>query len=318
MTSDSKNIPETPIISTAENAAAATPHVRRKRYAGSHPRQFADKYKELNADDFAADVQKVIARGQTPASTHRPICVDEILAILKPAPGEIALDVTLGFGGHTQAILPRLLPGGHLVGTDVDSVERPRTEARLRALGYGADVLTVREMNFADIATLLADAPKNAPQGFDCILADFGVSSMQLDNPERGFSYKNDGPLDLRLNPAKGAPASYLLQKMTAYELTQLFTDVADEPHAALRPPLGRIEEWLDAQALHHPVEALIVRRIQGASVDEVLAGRHGPRGDLLRKEGRQRISVEGVRRQDGADREGPRRPLDEPQAGRA
>jgi 16S rRNA (cytosine1402-N4)-methyltransferase len=216
-------------MSSDSNDSPPKPHVRRKRYAGSHPRQFADKYKELNSEEFAADMEKVIARGQTPASTHRPICVDEILTILKPAPGEIALDVTLGFGGHTQAILPKLLPGGRLFGTDVDSLERPRTEARLRSLGYGEDVLTVREMNFADIATLLADVPS----GFDCILADFGVSSMQLDNPERGFSYKNDGPLDLRLNPAKGAPASYVLQKLSAYELTQLLTDVADEPHAA-------------------------------------------------------------------------------------
>ncbi len=207
---------------------APKPHVRRKRYRGTHPRKFEEKYKELNHEKFAADVEKVIARGQTPAGTHRPICVDEILQILNPMPGETVLDVTLGFGGHTQSILPRLLPGGRLFGTDVDSLERPRTEARLRALGFGEDVLVVRELNFADIAQLLPEAGG----GFDCLLADLGVSSMQLDNPLRGFSFKHDGPLDLRLNPLRGEPASALLQTLSAPQLAALLTTYADEPHA--------------------------------------------------------------------------------------
>ncbi len=223
------------------------PHVRRKRYVGTHPKKFAEKYKELNSEDFAEDIEKVIARGQTPASTHRPICVDEILAILNPQPGEIALDATLGFGGHTQAILPRLLPGGRLFATDVDSVELPRTEKRLRKLGFGADVLVVRNINFAGIAGLVpetvADGSYDSDSdshidsdvgGFDCILADLGVSSMQLDNPSRGFSYKNDGPLDLRLNPARGEPASLLLQSVDELKLIELLTKNADEPQAAL------------------------------------------------------------------------------------
>ncbi len=204
------------------------PHVRRKRYRGTHPRKFEEKYKELNHQQFAADVEKVIARGQTPAGTHRPICVDEILQILQPLPGETMLDVTLGFGGHTQTILPRLLPGGRLFGTDVDSIERPRTEARLRALGFGEDVLVVRELNFADITRLLPDVNG----GFDGIVADLGVSSMQLDNPLRGFSFKHDGPLDLRLNPSRGEPASALLQTLSAPQLAALLTTYADEPHA--------------------------------------------------------------------------------------
>jgi 16S rRNA (cytosine1402-N4)-methyltransferase len=204
------------------------PHVRRKRYRGTHPREFKEKYKELDSQNFAADVEKVIARGQTPAGTHRPICVDEILAILNPQAGDVALDCTFGFGGHTQSIIPRLLPGGKLFAVDVDSVERPRTEARLRAAGFAEDVLTIHELNFADIETLLPDSGK-----FDCILADLGVSSMQLDDPTRGFSYKNDGPLDLRLNPLAGEPASALLQSMRAYDLGQLISNYADEPYAA-------------------------------------------------------------------------------------
>jgi 16S rRNA (cytosine1402-N4)-methyltransferase len=214
---------------TTDHPSTPPPHVRRKRYRGTHPRKFEEKYKELNHEKFAADVDKVIARGQTPAGTHRPICVDEILAILHPVPGETALDVTLGFGGHTQIILPHLLPGGRLYATDVDSIERPRTEARLRNLGFAEDVLVIRELNFADIATLLPEVPG----GFDCIVADLGVSSMQLDNPTRGFSYKNDGPLDLRLNQSLGTPASALLVSMDEDELTALLTAYADEPHAA-------------------------------------------------------------------------------------
>ena len=209
---------------------APPPHTRRKRYRGTHPRRFDEKYKELDPQRFAADVDKVIARGQTPAGMHRPICVDEILGILDPKPGETGLDATLGFGGHAQAILPRLLPGGRLFAVDVDSIELPRTEARLRTLGFADDVLVVRKMNFAGIAQLLPEAGG----GFDCILADLGVSSMQLDNPARGFSYKTDGPLDLRLNPMRGAPASALLQSITVQGLAELLTNNADEPHAGL------------------------------------------------------------------------------------
>ena len=208
--------------------APPPPHVRRKRYRGTHPRLFSEKYKELNADEFADDVDKVIARGQTPAGTHRAICVDEILTVLKPEPGEVVLDATMGFGGHTEMLLPRVLPGGRVFAIDVDTIELPRTEERLRKLRFGEDVLQIRNLNFSAINKLLPDSAG----GFDCILADFGVSSMQLDNPVRGFSYKNDGPLDLRLNPAQGEPASALLASMTQTELAALFVSNADEAHA--------------------------------------------------------------------------------------
>jgi 16S rRNA (cytosine1402-N4)-methyltransferase len=205
-----------------------TPHVRRKRYRGTHPRKFEEKYKEHNPQKFAADVEKVIARGQTPAGMHRSICVDEILAILKPQPGETALDATLGFGGHAQALLPFLRPGGRLFASDVDAIELPRTEARLRAAGFSESEFIAREMNFSEVASLQRESG-----GFDCILADLGVSSMQLDNPVRGFSYKHDGPLDLRLNPLTGVPASTLLQSLTEGALSALLTNHADELHAA-------------------------------------------------------------------------------------
>lgn len=203
-------------------------HKRRVRYSGTHPRRFSEKYKELNPDKYAADVAHIISKGQTPAGTHRPICVEEILKILDPQPGEICLDATLGYGGHSERLLPRLLPGGRLFALDVDPLELPRAEARLRALGFGADVFIARKMNFAGIASLAAEAGG----GFDCVLADLGVSSMQLDNPERGFTYKTDGPLDLRLNPGRGKPASEMLKSLSAAALEKMLFENADETYA--------------------------------------------------------------------------------------
>lgn len=209
------------------NSPPAAPHQRRVRYAGTHPKQFAEKYKELDPVLHADELKKVMARGQTPAGMHRSICVAEILAILKPQPGETALDATLGYGGHTREILPHLLPGGRLFGLDVDPVELPRTEARLRKLGFDESQLVVRRINFSQLATLLPEAG-----GFDVVLADLGVSSMQIDNPVRGFSFKLDGPLDLRLDPSNGQSAMELLLSVTRQRLRDLLIDNADEPHA--------------------------------------------------------------------------------------
>ena len=206
----------------------AQPHTRRVRYQGTHPRQFEEKYKELDPVRHAQEIQKVMDRGQTPAGMHRSICVKESLEILNPQPGETGLDATLGFGGHTQEILPRLLPGGRLIGLDVDPLVLPRTEARLRRLGFDESMLSVRRMNFSDIATLLSETPG----GFDVVLADLGVSSMQIDNPARGFSFKTEGPLDLRLDPSCGQSASELLLSVTRARLRDLLIDNSDEPFA--------------------------------------------------------------------------------------
>ncbi len=208
--------------------ATPPPHKRRVRYAGTHPQRFEEKYKELDPARHADEVHKVMQRGQTPAGMHRPICVAEILDRLAPQPGEVGLDATLGFGGHAQELLARLAPGGRLFAVDVDPLELPRTEARLRGLGFDASVLTVRRMNFSAVAELLPEAGG----GFDFVLADLGVSSMQIDNPQRGFSFKVDGPLDLRLDPSTGTSASELLLATTRPALRDLLVDNADEPHA--------------------------------------------------------------------------------------
>jgi 16S rRNA (cytosine1402-N4)-methyltransferase len=208
----------------------ATPRrQRRPRYPGRNPRRFHEKYKELNPDRYAADVRKVIESGKTPAGSHRAIMVDEVLEALAPQPGQIAVDCTLGFGGHTRAILERIQPGGRLLGLDVDPIELPRCVARLRAEGFGADTFQAERRNFAGLPQLLAAAEIAAA---DLIVADLGVSSMQLDDPRRGFTYKESGPLDMRMNPARGEPASRFLAHQSEEKIVRLLEENADEPDA--------------------------------------------------------------------------------------
>jgi len=211
-----------------------TPHRRRVRYRGKNPRRFEEKYKELAPEKYPETVAHVLASGKTPAGMHVPIMVREILEVLSPQPGEVAVDCTLGYGGHAREILPRLLPGGRLLGLDVDPLEQPRTEARLRAAGFGPETLAVRRSNFAGLPKVLA---AEGLEGADLVLADLGLSSMQIDTPSRGFSVKTPGPLDMRMNPDKGQPASRLLERLGAKELSALLQENADEPRAALLGP---------------------------------------------------------------------------------
>lgn len=203
-------------------------HQRRVRYSGTHPTTFEAKYKELQPEKYAETVEKVIQKGNTPAGMHRSICVNEILELLQIKPGQTGLDATLGYGGHTTAMLKCLADSGHLYAIDADPIELPRTQERLAKQGYGPDRLTIKHMNFSHADELLPESGL-----FDFILADLGVSSMQIDNPERGFSYKTEGPLDLRMNPQIGIPASYRLKQMSQEEIEGMLADNSDEPHAA-------------------------------------------------------------------------------------
>lgn len=206
-------------------------HQRRPRYAGKYPRKFSEKYKEHAPEKYPETLQKVMESGKTPAGTHRPIMVQEILEVLQPGPGDIAVDATLGYGGHAGEILKRILPGGRMIALDTDPMELPKTEARLRAAGFGADVLAVVHSNFAGLSRVLA---AQGIEGADIIVADLGLSSMQIDNPERGFTFKFDGPLDLRMNPNKGRPAAALLAEISIAKLEELLRQNADEPQAEL------------------------------------------------------------------------------------
>src|ERR1039457_3587069 len=128
---------------------------RRPRYKGTHPRKFSEKYKELNPENYSADIEKIKSRGMTPVGTHRPICVDEITEILKPAPDETILDATLGYGGHASILLPYVLPNGRLIGLDQDPIERPKTEARMRAQGIPEASLITGAVNFSEASGFL-------------------------------------------------------------------------------------------------------------------------------------------------------------------
>ena len=210
-----------------DNSEKKGSHKRRVRYSGTYPKRFSEKYKELNPEKYADTVEKVIRKGSTPAGMHISIMVEEILEFLKIKPGQQGLDATLGYGGHTNRMLECLQGKGHIYGLDVDPIESEKTRKRLEKEGFAEDIITVRLMNFADIDLLADEVGK-----FDFVLADLGVSSMQIDNPERGFSYKTEGPLDLRLNPQKGISASERLRCITRDQLAGMLEENADEPYA--------------------------------------------------------------------------------------
>lgn len=202
-------------------------HKRRVRYKGTHPRSYKEKYKELQPEKYADTIEKVIQKGGTPAGMHISICVQEILDFLQIQPGQTGLDATLGYGGHSSKMLGCLEGKGHLYALDVDPIEIKKTKERLEKMGYKEDILTIKQMNFADV-----DQLKEEAGGFDFVLADLGVSSMQIDNPERGFTYKFEGPLDLRLNPEKGISAAERLKDISQPELEGMLIENSDEPYA--------------------------------------------------------------------------------------
>jgi 16S rRNA (cytosine1402-N4)-methyltransferase len=235
-----------------------TPHRRRPRYSGKNPRRFSEKYKELDPEKHPETIAKVLASGKTPAGSHVPIMVGEILAALNPQPGELAVDCTLGHGGHTRELLHKILPGGRLIGLDADPIELPRTEAILRGEGFGEDCLVTRKSNFAGIQAALASI---GADGADMILADLGVSSMQLDNPARGFTSKHAGPLDMRMNPAKGIAASKWLERVTPAELAEILRENSDEPHAQILAPQLAAKSFSSTLELAQAIRAALSSR---------------------------------------------------------
>lgn len=222
-------------------------HKRRVRYKGTHPRNYQEKYKELNPEKYKDTVEKVIRKGSTPAGMHISICVNEILDFLQIQPGQIGLDATLGYGGHSSAMLQCLKGEGHLYALDVDPIEMKKTKERLEKQGYDSRILSIRHLNFADVDQLLPESG-----AFDFAMADLGVSSMQIDNPERGFSYKFDGPLDLRLNPEKGISAAERLKDISLAELEGMLIENADEPYA------GEIARAIVSERRKAPVETTL------------------------------------------------------------
>lgn len=203
-------------------------HKRRVRYKGTHPRSYHEKYKELNPEKYKDTIAHVISKGATPAGMHISIMVQEILDFLQIQPGQRGLDATLGYGGHTAKMLACLEGKGHICALDVDPIEMEKTKERLTNMGYGEEILSIIPQNFANVDLVAQEYGK-----FDFVLADLGVSSMQIDNPERGFTYKYEGPLDLRLNPQKGVSAAQRLKEVTQDELEGMLITNSDEPYAA-------------------------------------------------------------------------------------
>ena len=200
-----------------------TPHKRRVRYKGKYPKKFEEKYKELQPEKYKDTIEHVIQKGNTPAGMHISIMVKEIIDFLNIQPGEIGFDATLGYGGHTKAMLQCLNGKGHIYATDVDPEESDKTKKRLAEQGFGEDMLTVKLQNFCTIDEIAKEVG-----GFDFILADLGVSSMQIDNPKRGFSFKVDGPLDLRLNQEAGISAAERLDTILRDELAGMLYENSD------------------------------------------------------------------------------------------
>jgi 16S rRNA (cytosine1402-N4)-methyltransferase len=242
-------------------------HTRRPRYQGKHPRRFHDKYKELNPERYPADVQRILGSGKTPAGTHRPIMVEEVLSGLRPRAGDVAVDCTLGGGGHARAILERVQPGGRLIGLDVDPIELPRTEAHLRAAGFGPETFTAHRGNFAGLPQVLAAQGVAAA---DLILADLGASSMQLDNPDRGFTYKEPGPLDMRMNPSRGESAAQLLARVSEETLADLLEANADEPHAVLVARLLKQQPIATTEAMDLVIREGLTATLPGLARDDL------------------------------------------------
>jgi 16S rRNA (cytosine1402-N4)-methyltransferase len=249
----------------APEQVPAPPHKRRLRYSGKNPRRFEDKYKERNPERYPDAVAKVLASGKTPAGTHRPIMVTEILEMLNPQPGEVAVDGTLGYGGHARELLPKLQPSGRLIGLDVDPIELPKTEARLRALGFGPETFVAHRSNFAGLPKVLAAEQLT---GVDMVLADLGVSSMQFDDPGRGFSIKLAGPLDMRMNPQRGQPASVLLQRTSTQDLAIILEENADEPQAAMLAGALAGQSFPTTTALAKAIQSALVRKVMDGEID--------------------------------------------------
>ncbi|MEN6429028.1 MAG: 16S rRNA (cytosine(1402)-N(4))-methyltransferase RsmH [Phycisphaerales bacterium] len=214
---------------------------RRPRYSGTHPRDYSQKYKEHNPQTYPEIEAHVRAKGNTPAGTHIPILVEEVIECLRPAPGEIVVDCTVGYGGHAGEFLKHIGPSGRLIALDVDAIELQRTRERLSR----TDVpLSFHRSNFAGIGKVLQEEHLD---GYDVIFADLGVSSMQIDNPDRGMSYKHEGPLDMRMDDRLPRTGADLLNTLSEEDLSKALWELADEPDHA------QIARWIVAQRALRP-----------------------------------------------------------------
>jgi 16S rRNA (cytosine1402-N4)-methyltransferase len=157
---------------------------------------------------------------------HLPVMVEEVMAALSPVPGSFQIDATVGGGGHAVRILEAATPGGRLLGLDADPGAIERTAVRLRPFG---DRVVLRQANFERLGEV---AREEGFEPVDGVLFDLGLSSYQLADPARSFSFRASGPLDMRFDTTRGVPASDLLASLDETELTGLLRRFGEEPHA--------------------------------------------------------------------------------------
>lgn len=165
-------------------------------------------------------------RRSTPAGEHRPVLLQEILTLLAPEPGQTMVDGTVGFGGHAAALADRLGPTGLLIGFDLDSEHLAKARTRLDARGCPTHLV---QGNFAGLSNVLGLLQCPGVHG---LVADLGMSSMQVDDPERGFSYRRDGALDMRMDRGRGRGAAHWLATISREDLTLALRELGDEPEA--------------------------------------------------------------------------------------
>ncbi|MBP7934201.1 MAG: 16S rRNA (cytosine(1402)-N(4))-methyltransferase RsmH [Phycisphaerae bacterium] len=229
-------------MSHPQEHGADPPRRRRRRYPGTHPRRFEDRYKEHRPEAYPGIHEQVRSRGGTPAGTHVPVLVQEVMECLKPQRGEVIADCTLGYGGHAVEWLRRIGPAGRLVGFDVDAQQLARARERLAAVGPN---FSTHRCNFAGVAKVLA---QEGLAGFDILFADLGSSSMQLDDPARGFSYKHSGPLDMRMDDRRQQTAADHLATLPEADLSSALEVLGDEPDHSL------IARAVVCHRQHHPI----------------------------------------------------------------
>lgn len=186
-----------------------------------------------------------------------PVLINEVMNWLRPMPGEIVADCTLGFGGHASEFIRRISPGGRLIGFDVDGAQLERTRKRLEAIA-APEAFGLHRRNFAGIGNVLAE---EGIDGYDVIFADLGISSMQVDDPSRGISYKGDGPLDMRMDDRLARTGADVLAQISQQELSEALRDLSDEPDHQV------IAQWIVQQRQVQPIEQVsqLVRLVLNA-----------------------------------------------------
>jgi len=213
-----------PLIQSGDGDQPPLNRRRRPRYSGTHPKSFPEKYKEHDIEAHPELQDHLRAKGKTPAGTHVPVLTEEVLAHLMPGPGQVVVDCTVGYGGHASEFIKRIGPNGRLIALDVDSIELERTRHRLSKENVP---VSFHRSSFAGISKVLS---KEGIDGYDIIFADLGVSSMQIDNPDRGMSYKYEGPLDMRMDDRLRQTGADLINTLSQEQLSRAFWELADEP----------------------------------------------------------------------------------------